>query len=446
MRSANQFPVQQKGIYRNLPTFDPSITGLTAIVPGATGISGFNTIRCLLESPDRWSKVYALSRSPPSDQLLGLLEPSQRERLHHVPVDLLSSAEEIAENLRSANVTGTHVFFYAYIQPKANGDKGIWENAEELLKYNTKVLNNFLSALPLAKIFPQRIALQTGGKNYGMHLGRVRQPCVESDPRPEHLGPNFYYPQEDALFSFCNDHPETKWNVIRPFGILGSSDSAKMNTLYILGMYAATQRQKQVPLSFPGGWELWEETFPVSTARLTGYLTEWAVLEEACENQAFNSEDGNMLSWDRYFHELARWFGVEKGVVGPREDVDQLEKIELKGGSESALGYGPSLQLTQSFDFISWAKDPSNVRAWEEIMKQSSYKIQLNPFEQDINDTFGLGKYMFALSATVSMNKARRLGWTGHVDSLEASFESLNEMASLGMLPTLEVNEAQPLI
>ena len=92
MRSANQFPVQQKGIYRNLPTFDPSITGLTAIVPGATGISGFNTIRCLLESPEKWSKVYALSRSPPSDQLLDLLDPSQRERLHHVPVDLLSSA------------------------------------------------------------------------------------------------------------------------------------------------------------------------------------------------------------------------------------------------------------------------------------------------------------------------------------------------------------------
>ncbi|KAF5576604.1 NAD dependent epimerase dehydratase family [Fusarium pseudocircinatum] len=445
MRSANQFPVQQKGIYRNLPTFDPSITGLTAIVPGATGISGFNTIRCLLESPERWSKVFALSRSPPSDKLLSLLEPSQRDRLQHVPVDLLSSPEEVAESLRSGNVTGTHVFFYAYIQPKAS-DKGIWENAEELLEWNTKILNNFLRALPLAKISPQRIVLQTGGKNYGMHLGRVRQPCVESDPRSKHLGPNFYYPQEDALFAFCKAHPETKWNVIRPFGVLGSSDNAKMNTLYILGLYAAMQRHRQKPLSFPGGWELWEEPVAVSTARLTGYLTEWAALEEACENQAFNSEDGNMLSWDRYFHELARWFGVEKGVVGPRDDVDQLEKLELKGGSQCALGYGPSKQITQSFDFLSWAKDPSNVKAWEEIMKQSRNKIEVNPFEQDVDDTFGLGKYLFSLTATVSMNKARRMGWTGHVDSLESSFESLDEMASLGMLPELEVDGAQPLV
>ncbi|KAF5677814.1 NAD dependent epimerase dehydratase [Fusarium heterosporum] len=384
MRSANQFPLQQKGIYRNLPTFDPSITGLTAIIAGATGISGFNTIRCLLESPHRWSKVYALSRSPPSDQLLGLLEPSQRESLHHVPVDLLSSAEEVANSLRSASVTGTHVFFYAYIQPKADGDKGIWENAEKLVECNSKILNNFL---------------------------------------------------------------ETKWNVIRPFGVLGTSDNAKMNTLYVLGAYAATQRQNQVPLSFPGGWELWEEPFPVSTARLTGYLTEWAVLEDACENQAFNSEDGNMLSWDRYFHELARWFGIDKGVAGPREDVDQLEKLEIKGGRGSALGYGPSTQVTQSFNFLTWAKDPSNARAWEEIMKQSQHKIKKNPFEQDTYDTFGLGKYLFVLTATVSMSKARRLGWTGQVDSLESSFEALSEMASLDRLKSKgEVDVKSPLL
>ena len=39
MGSASQ-PVRTSGIYHSLPTFDPSIKGLTAIVTGANGISG----------------------------------------------------------------------------------------------------------------------------------------------------------------------------------------------------------------------------------------------------------------------------------------------------------------------------------------------------------------------------------------------------------------------
>jgi hypothetical protein len=42
---SERLPLRQCGIYRNLPTFDASITGLKALVIGATGISGFNTMR-----------------------------------------------------------------------------------------------------------------------------------------------------------------------------------------------------------------------------------------------------------------------------------------------------------------------------------------------------------------------------------------------------------------
>lgn len=71
--SSNNYPLRTSGIYRNLPTFDPSIEGLKAAVVGATGISGFNTIRSLLDSPKRWSTIYALSRSPLTDEMLLLL-------------------------------------------------------------------------------------------------------------------------------------------------------------------------------------------------------------------------------------------------------------------------------------------------------------------------------------------------------------------------------------
>jgi hypothetical protein len=56
---SEQLPLQNKGIYKNLPSFSSDIKGLTAIVTGANGISGFHTMRVLLESPERWKKVWA---------------------------------------------------------------------------------------------------------------------------------------------------------------------------------------------------------------------------------------------------------------------------------------------------------------------------------------------------------------------------------------------------
>ncbi len=55
------------------------------------------------------------------------------------------------------------------------------------------LLRNFLAALDIARITPKRFLLQTGAKNYGVHIGPARTPMVESDPRVT-LEPNFYYP------------------------------------------------------------------------------------------------------------------------------------------------------------------------------------------------------------------------------------------------------------
>jgi hypothetical protein len=92
-------PLRRSGIYRNLPTFDSNLRGLNALVVGATGISGFNTIRSLLDTPERWSTIYAVSRSPLSKEMLSLLTQEQQSRIKHVSVDLTGSAEDIASAL-----------------------------------------------------------------------------------------------------------------------------------------------------------------------------------------------------------------------------------------------------------------------------------------------------------------------------------------------------------
>jgi nucleoside-diphosphate-sugar epimerase len=90
--------VISKGIFHGLPTF-PQHDGkkLRIIVTGANGISGSAMVKVLSEAPERWEKIYALSRRPPSTKL-----PSNVE---HIAVDFLgSSPEHIAQTLTKRNV------------------------------------------------------------------------------------------------------------------------------------------------------------------------------------------------------------------------------------------------------------------------------------------------------------------------------------------------------
>lgn len=440
--SSSQHPLRQSGIYRNLPSFDPSLKDLKALVLGATGISGFHTIRALLDTPERWSKIYAVSRSPLSDKLLSLLPEGQRSRIQHVSVDMTSSASDIAQVLRKANVSADYVFYYAYLSPKSGKSAMNPETAEELVEANVPPFKNFLGSLPLAGIKPKRILLQTGGKNYGVHIGRVRTSIVESDPQPRHLSPNFYYPQEDALRAFCDEHPETAWNVVHPFAIIGATEHASMNTFMSFGIYAATQAHQGEPLKFGADFTSWQFEAAHSTARLTGYLSEWAVLEEDCANQSFNAQDGGLISWDRFFHELARWYGVAE-VQGPELDDSKLQTTALAGGKDAPLGYGPPTQLRHSFTLAQWASDPSRKQAWEDIMAKSGGKVTENPWEGDLKDFF-MGDFAYLAFGTPSMNKARRYGFCGFVDTLESVFEMFQEMEKLGTLPPMVADAARP--
>jgi hypothetical protein len=49
----------------------------------------------------------------------------------------------------------------------------------------------------------------------------------------------------------------------------------------------------------------WQFSMAHSSVRLTGYLSEWAVLEDGCEIQVFNAQDGGLLRFGRFFGEVA---------------------------------------------------------------------------------------------------------------------------------------------
>jgi hypothetical protein len=136
MSSAN-LPLCSRGIYHNLPTFPPQPSPLTAIVTGTNGISGFHTMRVLLESPERWQKVYAISRRPPLPEMMALLPAEAKGRVEHVACDFLDDPKEIAQKIRDKGVTKVDaVFFYSYLQPKTEEGESAWSNAEALVQTN----------------------------------------------------------------------------------------------------------------------------------------------------------------------------------------------------------------------------------------------------------------------------------------------------------------------
>lgn len=95
---SNVQQVQTRGIYHGLPVYPDSLRGLTAIVTGANGISGQHMLRVLAQAPQRWSKVYCLSRRPPA------IPGGLPEHAEHIPLDFLKKPEEIAEVLKEKGV------------------------------------------------------------------------------------------------------------------------------------------------------------------------------------------------------------------------------------------------------------------------------------------------------------------------------------------------------
>lgn len=114
-------------------------------------------------------------------------------------------------------------------------------------------------------------------------------------------------------------------------------------------------------------------------------------------------------------------------------------------GADERCSSGPAPTFRARFYFTKWAQDPVNAQAWKSLMDSSGGKITQDPFE-DVEANFMFGDFALFIAPSLSMNKARRLGWTGFVDTRESLFEMYYEMAKLGMLPQMKVREAKPLI
>jgi nucleoside-diphosphate-sugar epimerase len=195
--------------------------------------------------------------------------------------------------------------------------------------------------LRISQLTPKRFLLQTGAKHYGFHMGPATSPSFESDARVT-LEPNFYYPQEDLLWAYCEE-VGAKWNVVRPSYIIGAVRDNLLNHMIGILVYASVQAHLKQPLAFPGDYIAWDREFCQSSAMLNAYLEEWAMLTPQAENEAFNAQDGLPFTWGRLWAYLANWYGTT--WTPPEADPTKYRSNESRHQNGTPRGYVPILHL-----------------------------------------------------------------------------------------------------
>src|SRR5262252_699049 len=231
-------------------------TTRTAVVVGATGIIG-RAIAAKLAGQGGW-RVIGVTRS-------GATVPGVNEA---IAVDL-SDPKEARRRLVPA-AGATHLFFAAYL-PQVSWAAEVGPNRALLV--------NAVEGLEAVGAPLRHITLITGAKYYGVHLGPSAAPAAETEPR--HLGPNFYYDQEDYLRSRTD--AAWHWNNLVPTHLTASAFGA------------LTQ---------------------VVDAEQLAEAAAWSAVAPRAAGEVFNVANGDPTRWSHLWPAFADYFGVPAG--GPR--------------------------------------------------------------------------------------------------------------------------------
>ena len=274
----------------------------TALVVGATGITGLNLIEEMQRTD--WPRIIGLARKP--DVLAAY------PGVEAVAADLLD-ADGLREKVRGLGVT--HVFFGSWLRQ---------DSEEKNCEVNGRMLANLLDALADQKSHVEHVALVTGGKNYfGSFEDSGKYPVVTPyrEEQARKPGLNFYYTQEDILFERAAAHGFT-WAVHRPQTIIGYAVGNAMNMAVTLAVYATICKETGRPFVFPGSQTIYRGICDATDARMLAKQMLWAAGEKAAANKAFNVNNGDVFRWDWMWQQIADYFGLEPAEY--RGEIDAL--------------------------------------------------------------------------------------------------------------------------
>ena len=261
-----------------------------AVVVGALGVIGRYIAERLIEEAD-W-QVVGLSRRKSSDG----------QRYRHIAVDLLD-AEDTKHKL--AGLTDVTHIFYAAFQATPGSASNFASNTGP----NRDMLVNSVTAITRVAPRLKRVVLVTGTKYYGVHLGPLKTPMRETDPR--HTPPNYYFDQIDWLTDFQRGKA-WDWVELRPQTLCGFSPGSAMSILPAIAVYAAISKELGLPLRFPGKPGAYDTIYQVTESAHFANAAWWAATDQRNGNQAFNITNGDYFRWRNLWPRIAEVFQMSR--------------------------------------------------------------------------------------------------------------------------------------
>jgi nucleoside-diphosphate-sugar epimerase len=263
-------------------------------VVGASGVVGRALVEHLIHGE---IPVVGLSRRPPADLADAPFQP----------LDLTNPSE--CEQIAKSTLSDVTHLVYAALFEKPGLISG-WREQDQM-QTNLAMLRNLLEPLKASGKL-RHVTLLQGTKAYGAHVKPMKIPGLESDPR--HLHENFYWLQEDYLRDLCSG-TDLQFTIWRPQVIFGHALHSPMNMLAAIGVYAALQKAKGLPLTYPGGPSAVSEAID---ADLLARAISFSFDNDAFSNQTFNITNGDVFRWQDTWPALAQIFGMETGEPARR--------------------------------------------------------------------------------------------------------------------------------
>ncbi len=300
-----------------------------AVVVGALGVIGRYIVERLVAAGD-W-QVVGLSRRPQPDG----------ERYRHIAVDLLD-AGDVSRKL--AGLTDVAHVFYAAFQASPGNAANFAAN----IAPNRDMLVNAVTALHGASPQLQRVVLVTGTKYYGSHLGPVKTPMRESDPR--HMPPNYYFDQIDWLTDFQRGKA-WDWVELRPQTLCGFAPGSAMSILPAIAVYAAISKELGLPLRFPGKPGAYGTIYQVTESTHLANAALWAATDQRCGNEAFNITNGDYFRWRNLWPQIADVFQMP---VGELQNISLTQHMADKGPLWAQISHRHGLKPIPYADLVAW--------------------------------------------------------------------------------------------
>jgi nucleoside-diphosphate-sugar epimerase len=286
------------------------------VIAGASGFVGTAAAREFAAA--RW-RVIGLSRRLPTEAIDGV---------EYLTVDLRDPAA--CGRLGTTLSQATHLV-YAAVNETPGDLVSSWLDPTHAAR-NGSMFENLLNVLLDVAVRFQHVTLVHGTKAYGVH--RTDRPAPvplrETLPRPDH--DDFYFRQEDAVWSRARGN-SWHWTVFRAPMIAGGGRGSNLNALLAIAVFAVLRKEAGLRLPFPGGSANLGVMEMVDVELLARAIA-WSAHAPTARNQIFNVANGDTYVWPDLWPIIAEEIGLP---VGEPQSMSLRAYIDERRGAWSRL-------------------------------------------------------------------------------------------------------------